>query len=247
MTTTIEIIDTMTDTASLFLSNHKRLPDATLQSHDENVSHKKRKITHPCFEDQPAPSLPDPHGPESPAQFLLDLVRAQYGICLKIKLATELTKFFPTATEEQVAAYTIEIVSAARNNDISELQRQRETGKTMSCFNNFGESLLHMACRRGFREMVEFLLEQPDVGVRVVDDCGRTPLHDMCWNPTPQLDICRSLMAREPSLFLVSDRRGFTPFDFARPEHWTTWKQFLLDNRGCLEKLAEPSIVSVFS
>ena len=54
----------------------------------------------------------------------------------------------------------------------------------MDCFNRFGESLLNIACRRGFEDIVAYLLEQESVSVRHCDDCGRTPLHDACWHPT---------------------------------------------------------------
>jgi hypothetical protein len=224
---------------------------------DENQSSKRRKIQKHCSEENATAlsssielehnTLPDPKGPDSPDKFLQILLRAQYGLTMNVKPSTELCDFFPTATEEQIAAYTTQIVSAARKNEVSELRRLCDAGSSMKCFNRFGETLLHMACRRGFKDMVEFLLEQPAIGVRVVDDCGRSPIHDLCWNPTPQLEICKWIMERDPSLFFVSDRRGFSPFDYARPQHWNIWKQFLLDNKGCFEKMTESTINTRFS
>jgi hypothetical protein len=62
----------------------------------------------------------------------------------------------------------------------------------MNCFNRFGESLLHMDCRRGFEDTVEFLLDQPEVDVRICDDNGRTILHVgiRCLNLRPVDEYC---------------------------------------------------------
>ena len=96
--------------------------------------------------------------------------------------------------------------------------------------------------------MTKFLLSpEVDLNVRVRDDYGRTPLHDACWNPEPQLEICTLLLQRDPSLFLVADARGFTPFQYARKSDWNVWRQFLFDHREHLRPLARPDIASKFS
>ena len=62
----------------------------------------------------------------------------------------------------------------------------------MTACNRFGESIVHMACRRADFEVVDFLLE--NIGdVWGVDDFGRTPLHDACWRPEPRFDIVTCL------------------------------------------------------
>jgi len=146
-------------------------------------------------------------------------------------------------TEEQLAGYTTDVVSAARNNNLDELKRiydlrQNHDQETQnSCridgISQFGETLLHLACRRGYSDMVTFLVETCDVPTRVVDDFGRNPVHDACWNPVPQLEICQTLIGQDPVLFLQADKRGFTPFEYARPQHWIQWKKFLWENRRC--------------
>ena len=85
------------------------------------------------------------------------------------------------------------------------------------------------------------------VDVRMRDDGGRTPLHDACWNPTPQLKICQSIIERDPSLLLVADRRGCTAFQYARQEHWKVWRKFLFENKDCLLKLNQPETLSIFA
>jgi len=191
-------------------------------------------------------ALPDPNKDKvSPDDFLHKLVFATCGMELEPKKAKSLNDFFVKVTDEQVAAYTITVVSACRNNDLDALKKlHSEEGQTMNCFNRFGESLLTMACRRGFEAIVEFLLHQPDVDVRISDDSGRTVLHDACWNPTPQLKICEWIAKRDPALFFIADNRGCTPFQYARPEHWDIWRQFLLDNKESLQALKADDVKS---
>jgi len=193
--------------------------------------------------------LPDPSADYMcPDTFLNKLVEATCGIQLEPKRAKSLENFFAKVTDEQVAAYTMSVVSACRANDLDALKKlHSEEGQTMNCTNRFGESLLTMACRRGFEDIVEYLLQSPDVDIRISDDSGRTILHDACWNPSPQLKICEWIMERDPALFFIADNRGCTPFQYARPEHWGIWRQFLLDNRDSLQALTKEDIKSKLS
>jgi hypothetical protein len=192
--------------------------------------------------------LPDVNDDVSPDDFLLKLVSAQYNVSVQAKPALSLENFFSDVSEEQIAAYNIQVVTTARNNDLDGLKKlHSEEGQRLDCCNRFGESLLNLACRRGFEDIVEYLLQQPDINVRISDDVGRTPLHDACWHPSPQLGICKWLIERDPSLFLISDKRGCTAFQYARPQHWGIWRQFLFDNRECLKALTEPEILNRLS
>jgi hypothetical protein len=181
--------------------------------------------------------LPDPKQDVDPDVFLSQLVETQYGIRPTTRPGLDIEDFFPQVTEEQIASYEIALVVACRSNDVETVKSLHAQGKSMNACNRFGESLLHMACRRGFVDLVEFLLITCKLSVRILDDCGRTPLHDACWNPTPQLQICKWLIERDPSLLLVKDKRGSTPFQYARPEDWPTWRQFLLEHCKCFDAL----------
>ena len=111
-------------------------------------------------------------------------------------------------------------------------------------YNRFGESLLHMACRRGFEDIVDYLLDQEsETETRICDDNGRTVLHDACWNPSPQLKICKRILDRDPILFFICDNRGCSAFEYARPEHWEIWRNFLLDNKDSLKALKHEEVV----
>lgn len=185
--------------------------------------------------------LPDPTQNVDPDTFLAQLIEAQYGFTLKQKDALSMEDdFFPEITEEQIAAYDIKLVAACRENDVDTLKSLIENeGQSAECCNRFGESLLHMACRRGFKDIVEYFLTEPKLSVRIRDDCGRTPLHDCCWNPQAQTEMMKWLIERDPCLLLLTDKRGSTPFAYARPQDWPTWRQFLLDNRSCFDALED--------
>lgn len=197
--------------------------------------------TSKIFIESTAP-LPNVDENISPDEFLLRLVDAHLGFKLEPKKALDLKQFLTKATDEQIAAYTTEVVTAVRDEELDHLRRMEQNGQVMNCFNRFGESLLNLACRRGFESIVRYLLDIPDVNLRHSDDCGRTPLHDACWHPEPQLTICKWILEEEPALFFIMDRRGCTAFQYARPQHWPIWRKFLMDNRQILERLKEPTI-----
>jgi hypothetical protein len=195
--------------------------------------------------------LPDPKTADvDPDEYLIQLVEALYGVSPKTKSALDLKDYFSETTEAQMAAYTMQVVAVTRENDVKKLQEFCEANGSASldCFNRFGEGLLNMTCRRGFKETVRFLLSAPvSLNVRVRDDYGRTPLHDACWNAEPQLDICTWICEQDPSLFLVTDKRGYTPFQYARKGDWHVWRQFLFDRRDLLVGLMKPEVVCRFS
>ena len=195
---------------------------------------------------------PDSGNDMDPDEFLLQLITALYpNVQLKVKSALTLESYFPTIREDQMAGYNTEIVQIARSNDVTALREyyQKHGRDALNCYNRFGEGLLNMACRRGFTEMVQFLLS-PDVQLqaRVRDDGGRTPLHDACWYPEPQLDVCTMIIQQDPSLLLVADKRGYTPFQYARKSDWLIWRKFLVQNLDQLRLLgSNPDTIARFS
>jgi hypothetical protein len=211
-------------------------------------------------EDETTVPLPDPTIPNvSPEKFLLQLIEATCPrftksvggeVVIRQAKSSQMKPFWTQVSDEQVAAYTTQVVTACRSNDLQALTALQESGHRLDCFNRFGESLLTMACRRGFEDIVKYLLEDDSVCtqtlLRSCDDSGRTVLHDACWNPTPQLNICRWIMEREPALWLVADNRGCSPFQYARPEHWDVWRHFLMDNRQHLQRLQNDREVCMY-
>lgn len=217
-------------------------------------SAKRAKSSHlPSFEDnnireelkEPTP-LPDPELDVSPNTYLLDLVEALYGCKLEVKPALKLNEFFTEITEERMAAYDVAAVTATRTNNLTDLKHLYNEGKRMDCCNRFGESLLHMACRRGFIDIGIFLLKDAELTVRITDDCGRNPFHDICWNPKIEVKLALEVLKRDPTLLLIGDKRGHTPFDYARRQDWRVWRDILLENRELLEPLQRAESRAIF-
>lgn len=140
--------------------------------------------------------------------------------------------YFLTYSEEQTEAYNNEKVYAVQGNDVETLRAFHEAGDIMQTSNRFGESLLHASCRRGFTDIVRFFINEAGVSPRVRDDMGRTPMHDACWSSSaPNHEIMRILITSAPELLLSKDKRGHSPFDYARREYWPQWVQFLNEHR----------------
>jgi len=133
--------------------------------------------------------------------------------------------FFNKVTE----MYDQEIVNAIRSNDVESLKQLHAKGTNLECGNRFGETLIHLACRRSHRDLVSFLVHEVGVSLRVRDDFGRTPWHDACWRTEPDLDLLDMLLDKAPELLMLNDKRGHTPLDYARREHWSVLVPFLLE------------------
>ncbi len=140
--------------------------------------------------------------------------------------------YFLTYSDEQTEAYNNEKVYAVQGNDVETLRAFHKAGEIMQTSNRFGESLLHTSCRRGFTDIVRFFINEAGVSPRVRDDMGRTPMHDACWSSSaPNHEIMRILITSAPELLMSKDKRGHSPFDYARREYWPQWVQFLNEHR----------------
>lgn len=139
----------------------------------------------------------------------------------------QLKDYFLEYTQEQFAAYDHAVTGAVRSDDVNALRELFRKGKTMQCSNKFGESIVHMACRKGSLPVIRFLLGEANVSLRVRDDFGRTPIHDACWASRPSFEAIQMLIRKEPDLLLLADRRGNTPLSYVRMEKWGVWCDFL--------------------
>jgi hypothetical protein len=141
---------------------------------------------------------------------------------------------FLKPTEAMISAYNVELIKVFREKNVDQLRDMHNAGQTFQCCNRFGESLIHMACRRGWTDVVKFLVLEADCSLMLQDDFGRTPFHDACWTPEPNFDLVEFLMEQVPQLLSVEDIRGHTPFNYVRKEHWTVWCKFLEGRRSML-------------
>jgi len=182
----------------------------------------------------------------SPADYVASIILASYSMESELD---SLQLAFLKPTEAMIEAFKLEPVKAVRRNDVEALKRIHSAAAASSissssatsplqCCNRFGESLLHMACRRGHVEMVRYLVEEANVSLLVRDDFGRTPLHDACWTSTPQPELVEYIVRKQPGLLLVPDVRGHTPLEYARREHWEGWIEFFSERRSLLERPA---------
>ena len=88
--------------------------------------------------------------------------------------------YFLKMTDEHVEAHTTEVEQAIRNRDYTKMRDMLRQGHTLQTCNKHGESIVHIACRRGTLELVQFLIQEAGLTTQIRDDMGRTPLHDAC-------------------------------------------------------------------
>jgi len=145
-----------------------------------------------------------------------------------IKPTIEMPNDFFIQCEEM---YIQEAVDAVRSNDVDTLRQLAAAGTNFQCGNRFGETLIHLACRRSHQDVVAFLIKEAGVSIKVRDDYGRTPMHDACWRCTVDLELMDLLLDSCPELLMLSDKRGHTPLDYSRREHWDVLIPYLMDRK----------------
>jgi Ankyrin repeats (3 copies) len=161
---------------------------------------------------------------------------------------------------DQIENYTMEAVQAIRDGDVNALRALvAEKGpSSLDACNRNGETLIHLACRRGDAATVDFLLNEaavplfaelgPEDGASssdmvITDDLGRSPLHDVCWRPEASPEIMSLVLSKisSPYALLQPDQRGHTPLDYVRQEHWAIWNQFLQQYESQLKRRIKAS------
>ena len=177
-----------------------------------------------------------------PQEFLKALL-AKEGFTLKTVPALSLPSYFQGATEESVKAYSMDITKAVREEDIKTLRALHEQGESLNCSNRFGESIVHIACRRNAVAILKFLMQEAKLTCRVCCDYGRTSLHDACWTSEANFEVIAMLLDDCPDLLYVTDKRGFTALDYVRPGDYSAWCDFL-SQRG-VEKLLPREVVTL--
>lgn len=167
-----------------------------------------------------------------PADFVTSAFKAN-GVNIS-SLASETEATFLLPTQERIAAYKPDVLLTVRQNNLKELRELYAAGANLECCNKFGENLISLACRRGYTDIVEFLIKEAKVSLNVRDDYRRTPLHDACWTAEPNFEILDLLIREVPAHLILPDVRGFTPFDYVREEHWNKWVKFLWERKTML-------------
>jgi Ankyrin repeats (3 copies) len=163
----------------------------------------------------------------SPQDFL-DALVANRGYPTT-RYATLQTAFYCQPTALQQASYSRYLIDLIKAHDEKTFAACMTSGLSVNPCNAFGESLLHMVCRRGDAALLQIMLEA-GTDLHVADDYGRTPLHDACWAPNLFPDVLSLLLrqhAANVSMFFMQDARGSLPLSYVRKEHWADWILFL--------------------
>jgi hypothetical protein len=136
------------------------------------------------------------------------------------------TAYSNEPTELQQKSYSIHLINLVREENVYDFERIICAGLSPNPCNQYGESLVHMVCRRGAAAFLKVLLEN-GCDVQVSDDMGRTPAHDACWAAKPCFGVVRMILERDPLMFQLTDCRGATPLTYVPKKDWAAWLQFL--------------------
>merc|ERR1719162_1024922 len=156
---------------------------------------------------------------------------------------------FLETTPDRVEAYqNIELLAAVRRRDLVILKKiaaeKYASGGTMNACNRFGESILHLACRKGSLDVIQLLVSSPsqtqggcECSLLVRDDYGRTVLHDACWTTTPPWELLKLILQKAPVLWRVSDVRNHLALQYVPKVVWPAWISFLSENKNILRQI----------
>lgn len=125
----------------------------------------------------------------------------------------------------QMASHGLKVIQGVRKSDAALLKRLLDAGLSPNPCNKFGESIIHMICRRGDLELLKLFLKYGTC-LQVCDDFGRTPLHDACWTSKPNFEIIDIILTKDRRLMNIVDCRGSSPLSYVKREHWNDWVQF---------------------
>lgn len=172
---------------------------------------------------------------KKPEECLKSLL-AERGIGYKSVPASTLATqgFFVEMQNQNYADYTDEIAFAARRGDVVVLKAHVASGKTAQCCNRHKESIIHTICRKGHKNMLEYVMDVAGASIRICCDQFRTPLHDAAWTHEPNFEMIKIIIDACPDLLYVEDCRGHTPLAYVASPQYNQWCKFLEENVDCL-------------
>lgn len=157
------------------------------------------------------------------------------------------TAYYNKPTPLQQASYSRHIIDLIKAQNVIKFQQIMMCGISSNPCNTFGESSLHMVCRRGDAVLLQVLLsEEVGTDLHVADDYGRTPLHDACWASSFAQEVVQLILMQNINenrhMFYMEDARGALPLSYAQKSQYIQWKQFLEDHKDQFwPTLANPS------
>mmetsp|Transcript_7906 Transcript_7906/g.15323 ORF Transcript_7906/g.15323 Transcript_7906/m.15323 type:complete len:403 (-) Transcript_7906:58-1266(-) len=166
----------------------------------------------------------DSSSDESPQIYLCGILESR-GYSIEEFNALE-TGYHNTPTPLQEASYGSHIIDIVRNGNSEELRRLLDTGLSANACNQHGESLIHMASRRGQADCLNVMVEY-GAALEIVDDYGRTPLHEAAWSAEPNFEVVEILLQKDIRMLNMLDGRKQTPLSYVRKDIWKPWRKFL--------------------
>mmetsp|Transcript_41018 Transcript_41018/g.47314 ORF Transcript_41018/g.47314 Transcript_41018/m.47314 type:complete len:283 (+) Transcript_41018:145-993(+) len=140
---------------------------------------------------------------------------------------------------QESAEIPTDILKALRTSNVGQLRSflKEKKNSLKDCRNQFGENLLHLACRMGgiSSNVIAFLVQEAKVPLNVRDRFGRTPLHHACMSFHPNFDTIAFVIRHIPRMCLLfEDDNGKIPFDLIPSRCEEGWTQFLSETKNIL-------------
>lgn len=156
----------------------------------------------------------------TPQLFLEKLLRSR-GYCTQNYCSLD-GGYYCKPTPLQKASYGVRMVQSVRQSNSELLEKLLKCGLSPNPCNAFGESVVHMVCRRGDSKLLK-VLKDAGCSLQVTDDFGRTPLHDACWTAGPNFETVDIILNADLRLLNVVDCRGSSPLTYVKRDHWGKW------------------------
>ena len=142
------------------------------------------------------------------------------------------TAYYNKPTPLQQASYSRHIIDIIKAHNVTKFQQIMMSGISSNPCNTFGESSLHMVCRRGDATLLKILLsDDVKTELHVADDYGRTPLHDACWASEMAKDVLNLILQENTAeniyMFYMEDARGALPLSYVHKTQYAEWIQYI--------------------
>jgi hypothetical protein len=178
-----------------------------------------------------APKTPVKVDQNTPEDYLHKILKTR-GLSLKVYDPND--DSFLAITDAHKKSYA-SVSQVTRNEDLEGLKELHSRGVCLQSCNAYGESIVHIVCRRGTLTSLEFLTQHANVSVRVRDDVGRTPFHDAAWTDKPNFQLIEKLLTIAPDFLLTRDKRGHSALNYVPRARWSEWCRFLQEHPDLIE------------
>ena len=136
--------------------------------------------------------------------------------------------FFEPYEESEINNDLLKALRLADLEKLRSLMKSQENPVDLKARNQFGENMVHIACRMGLGlEVLIFLVEDAKIHLNVRDRFGRSPLHNACMSANPNFNNINYLMKKAPILTVFEDDRNKIPFDLIPQRCFDRWTRFL--------------------